>query len=313
MRSICISERKCIHDLICIENTSGLFGIDQDGVLQYFYCNPENQGIGCTQEKPIVKVLAIPEGVEVIPDDSFRNYTVLWELSFPETLKAIGTGLGGAFSHCNLPDVTFGEKLEHLGHWSFTGSSLRSLRLRETHMPLRPENQFQGAVIDNLIHGELGQDSCIVDEYAKCHCLMAPKTNWLIPGRSNTYTVDPEKIRHPYSGSMCRMPLTKGRSINEGVSTSESVSICTSESRAESAVEKKALWDGPIAFSEDIKIGMTGVAFDSEGWFRSKVANAGDPASVSLLAYLLKSVDVRKITDGEGRIYNLEEWKKRMI
>lgn len=301
------------NGLTIIENESGLFGIDQDGVLQLFYCNQDNQGIGCTQEKPVVKMLIIPESVKVIPDDSFRNYTVLWELSFPETLKAIGAGLGGAFSHCNLPDVTFGKKLEYLGPWSFAGSSLRSLRLRESHMPLRPENQFQGAVIDNLIHGEHGEDSHIVNEYARWHCLMEPKTNWLIPGRSNIYTVCPEKNLHPYNESVCRMPLTKGTSINEGVSTSESVSICTSESRAESVVEKKGLWNGPVAFSEQMKSGMTGVAFDSEGWFRRKAENAWDPASVSLLQHLLKSVVVRKITNGDGSIYNLEEWKNRMI
>lgn len=301
MHGICISKRKCNDDLIYIENTSGLFGIDQDGVLQYFYCNPENQGVGSTPEKPVVKVLMIPEGVKVIPDDSFRNYTVLWELSFPETLKAIGAGLGGAFSHCNLPDVTFGEKLEYLGPWSFSGSSLRSMRLRETHMPLRPENQFQGAVIDNLIHGEHGEDSRIIDEFARGHCPMAPKTNWLIPGRSNAYTVDPEKSCHPYNESMSSTTSTKGVSIGR------SVSVCTSESRAESVVEKKALWNGPVAFSEPMEPGMSGVAYDSEGWFRSKVENVWDPASVSLLHHLLKSVVVRKITDGDGRIYDLEE------
>lgn len=307
MHGICVSERKCNDDLLYIENTSGLFGMDQDGVLQYYYCNPENMGCGCTQEKPIVKVLAIPEGVKVIPDDSFRNYTVLWELSFPKTLKAIGAGLGGAFSHCNLPDITFGEELDYLGPWAFAGSSLHSLRLREPHMPLRPENQFQGAVIDNLIHGECCEDSCVIDEYARWHCRMAPKTNWLIPGKSNAYTVNPEKICHPYNESMSSTTSTKGVSIDR------SVSVCTSESRAESIVEKKALWNGPVAFSEQMESDMTGVAYDSEGWFRHKVANAWDPASVSLLQHLLKCVVVRKITDGDGRICNLEDWKNRMI
>lgn len=307
MHSICVSEKNSSDDLIYIENQSGLFGIDRDGVLQYFYCDPENQGIGCTPENPVVKVLMIPEGVKVIPDDSFRNYTVLWELSFPETLKAIGAGLGGAFSHCNLPDVTFGEELEYLGPWSFVGSSLRSLRLRETHMPLRPENQFQGTVIDNLIHGEHGDDSRVIDEYARWHCPMAPKTNWLIPGRSNAYTVDPEKICHPYNESMSSTTSTKGVSIGR------SVSVCKSESRAEFVVEKKALWNGPVAFSEQMESDMTGVAYDSEGWFRRKVENAWDPASVSLLQHLLKCVVVRKITDGDGCICNLEKWKNRMI
>lgn len=271
-----------------IENETGLFGIDQEGVLQFFYCNQDNRGIGCTQENPIVKALAIPEGVKSIPDDSFRNYTVLWELSFPKTLKAIGTGLGGAFSHCNLPDITFCEELEYLGPWVFAGSSLRSLRLIESHMPIRPENQFQGTAIDNLIHGETGTDSRIVDEYARWNCPMAPKTNWLIPEKSNAF-----------NESMYRIPLMKG-------------TICTSEGKSEYIAEKKALWNGPIASSEDMKTLMSGAAFDSERWFRSKVEDAWGSISVSLLQHLLKSVVVRTITDGDGRIENLEKWKNRM-
>ena len=115
-----------------IHNSSGTFFLDSDGVLRHFSCDRYNYPNGSSDKGKILFRLHIPEGVKVIPGELFERYTVLWDMSFPETLKCIGTMGHNAFAGANLPDVVLPKHLELLGDFSFGTCTIRSLTIPGT-------------------------------------------------------------------------------------------------------------------------------------------------------------------------------------
>lgn len=112
-----------------ITNSSGVFYVDGLGVLQSFCCSPENNADNCSpQDTKKLYTLHIPEGVTVLEEEAFRYYTVLDELTLPDSLRQVH---GCVLANCRLPDVVIPKTLETLGAFAFGHSSLRSLRLPE--------------------------------------------------------------------------------------------------------------------------------------------------------------------------------------
>ena len=113
-------------------NESGTFYVDKLGVLQSFCCSPENNADSCApQETTKLYTLHIPEGVTVLKEDAFREYTILDKLTLPDSLRLMGTGHGCVLADCKLPNVVIPKTLRILGDYAFGHSSLRSLRLPE--------------------------------------------------------------------------------------------------------------------------------------------------------------------------------------
>lgn len=135
---------------IQLRNESGTFYVDKLGVLQAFRCSPENNADHCSEpETKRLYKLHIPEGVTVLKEEAFRHYTVLEELTFPDSLMLMGTGYGCALANCSLPDVVIPETLRILGTFAFGCSALRSLRLPE-NAAWEYARQFKGSQIGTL-------------------------------------------------------------------------------------------------------------------------------------------------------------------
>lgn len=138
-----------------ISNCSGTFWVDSDGVLMDYDPNRGNQ----TGREKEVCCLHIPEGVKAIPSAMFKDYAVLWEISFPKSLKYIGCVnssdwyQGNTFASCRLPDVVLPENLELFGVFAFGCCWIRSLTIprsiRESysHIGVR---QFKGCHIGEI-------------------------------------------------------------------------------------------------------------------------------------------------------------------
>lgn len=118
---------------IPLRNESGTFYVDKLGVLQSFCCSPENNADnGSPQDTTKLHTLHIPEGVTVLKEEAFREYTILEKLTLPDSLRLMGTGHGCVLAGCKLPDVVIPKNLQILGTFAFGHSFLRSLRLPET-------------------------------------------------------------------------------------------------------------------------------------------------------------------------------------
>ena len=107
-----------------IKNESGIFCIDDSGVLKNYQSTADNQ-----VAENVWRCLDIPEGVRVIPEDSFRYCRVQERLTFPKSLRVIGTGDGCAFANSRLPHVELPDTLEVLGDFVFGASTMDSLRI----------------------------------------------------------------------------------------------------------------------------------------------------------------------------------------
>ena len=127
-----------------LENECGVFSVDSKGVLQAFVCARENVVIG-----NIWRCLDIPEGIRVIPDDAFRWCNIQERLTFPKSLRVIGSGDGCAFANSKLPHVELPDTLEELGDFVFGNSTMVSLRIPKG---LKSEyaRQFKGSRIGTL-------------------------------------------------------------------------------------------------------------------------------------------------------------------
>ncbi len=138
-----------IEDWTQIRNSSGTFYLDSDGVLRDFCCAHNNYAdrANISNTENVLLRLIIPEGVKVIPGEMFARFSVLWELTFPKTLKCIGTVLknGNAFAHSTLPDVVLPEKLELLGNFAFGICTARSVTIPAS---LRGHLNYRGSVRD---------------------------------------------------------------------------------------------------------------------------------------------------------------------
>lgn len=109
-----------------ITNKTGTFTIDDNGVLRNYQSTEDNQ-----VAENVWRCLDIPEGVKVIPEDTFRRCHVQEWLTFPKSLRVIGTGDGCAFANSKLPHVELPETLEGLGDFVFGHSDISSLRIPE--------------------------------------------------------------------------------------------------------------------------------------------------------------------------------------
>lgn len=136
-------------------NESGTFYVDKMGVLQSFYCSPQNNAdtCSCHNTKKLYS-LHIPEGVTVLKEFAFRGYTVMNSLTLPDSLQMAGTCSNGcAFADCRLPDTVIPDTLRFLGAYGFGNSTLRSLRLPE-NADWEYSRQFKSAKIGTLYLSE---------------------------------------------------------------------------------------------------------------------------------------------------------------
>lgn len=70
----------------------------------------------------IIKAIDLPNGVESIGEQAFRECTSLTAVSFPDGLTSIGSG---AFFYCtSLADVYYPESLTSVGELAFYGYTL---------------------------------------------------------------------------------------------------------------------------------------------------------------------------------------------
>lgn len=135
-------------------NESGIFYVDRLGVLWAFCCSPENNADICSErDTKKLYTLHIPEGVTVLKEDAFREYTIVEKLTLPNSLLLMGTGHGCAFAECSLPDVVIPETLQIMGTGAFGGSFLRSLWLPE-NAQWEYARQFKGSEIGILYLSE---------------------------------------------------------------------------------------------------------------------------------------------------------------
>ena len=133
-----------------ITNSSGSFCVDKQGVLQNFCCSLENNADTCSEhDTKKLYTLHIPEGVTVLKEDAFRDYTILHKMTLPDSLRLIGTGYGGVLADCSLPDVVIPETVQILGDYAFAHSSFRSLRLPE-NAAWKYARQFKQSTIGTL-------------------------------------------------------------------------------------------------------------------------------------------------------------------
>lgn len=141
------------------------------------------------------KKLYIPEGVKVIPSATFADYTVLWEISFPKSLKYIGCAnsseqyQGNTFAHCRLPDVVLPENLELLGKYAFVACWIRSLTI-----PYSIRKNYSPVVVRHFKGCRMGE-ICVPAEFRDA---LEDHRN----GRSFGEMVDPEL------GQLCYVKLT---------------------------------------------------------------------------------------------------------
>ena len=127
-----------------IKNESGIFCIDDSGVLKNYQSTADNQ-----VAENVWRCLDIPEGVKVIPEEAFRRCHVQQRLTFPKSLRVIGTGDGCAFANSKLPHVELPDTLEVLGDFVFGASTMDSLRIPKG---LKSEyaRQFKASTIGTL-------------------------------------------------------------------------------------------------------------------------------------------------------------------
>lgn len=80
----------------------------------------------CGQDKKVV----IPDGIEIIGKDAFRNNKVLEEVIFPSSLREVGIS---AFESCyNLHHVSFNDGLKTIGFRSFLCAKIHTIDLPDS-------------------------------------------------------------------------------------------------------------------------------------------------------------------------------------
>lgn len=111
-----------------ITNESGVFRITDTGELCGFECSPPYREF----HGKIIDLL-IPEGVCTLRENAFRGHSIT-AVKFPESLKILGTGKGGAFSRCSI-DVVILPKSMELGPNAFSGSYIGKVTVPEDADP----------------------------------------------------------------------------------------------------------------------------------------------------------------------------------
>lgn len=126
-----------------------------------------------------VKSLIVPKGVKGFCDCFFQNGAVTEIFMLPDTLESIGIesedSIGGVFGRCFLPEVFIPESVRYLGKYSFAGSYIKKLVVRDsTKSPYL--RQFKDSRIERvylpqrLIDGGDEQRGYIRNFYAHCEC-----------------------------------------------------------------------------------------------------------------------------------------------
>lgn len=97
-----------------IENSTGTFTIDHGGCLVNYIPNWRNTG---SQSRAVFH-LELPEGIWVLPENAFRGYDVLHDLTVPQSLERIEQGafFGAHLDSLRLPFFPKRKILEQLAH-----------------------------------------------------------------------------------------------------------------------------------------------------------------------------------------------------
>lgn len=129
----------------CIENQSGQFFVDADGVLMDWNA-PEG-----ADDLP---ELVIPAGIKAINGSLFSELKLSGPLHLPDTLRFIGSGAkDNCFAGCTLPQVILPNSLELFGIFAFGGCHIGCLTIppgfekNYRHIGTR---QFQSSTIDEI-------------------------------------------------------------------------------------------------------------------------------------------------------------------
>ena len=88
-----------------IENETGAFCVDGNGVLLHYESTAQNKDCPDKGPRNIIN-LTIPEGVLELPDDAFRGYNIFNNVKLPASLKHIGENV---FSGSHIDGVTLPE------------------------------------------------------------------------------------------------------------------------------------------------------------------------------------------------------------
>ena len=129
----------------CIENRSGSFFVDADGVLMDWSA-PE-----CTSS---LSDLIVPACVKAIHGDLFHSLNLSGSLYLPDTLRFVGSGTeGNCFAGSTLPELTLPTSTELFGTYAFGSCHIGRLTIPPgfeksyRHMGVR---QFKSSSIDEI-------------------------------------------------------------------------------------------------------------------------------------------------------------------
>lgn len=141
------------------KSKSGRFICDLDGQLIGFYPVISNIVDPSDMEgmptfnlyHPCLHTLEIPEGVTNLSRDFFKNGYVQDTVSFPKSLKSIGTiHAPGVFSQAFLPRIDIPDSITTIGPYAFAESKIKCLYIPKM-FEYNDTCQFKNAVVDKLI------------------------------------------------------------------------------------------------------------------------------------------------------------------
>lgn len=127
-----------------IENQSGEFFVDADGVLMDWSAPKDNR----------LSEMVIPAGVKAIRGGLFQNLNLSGALHLPDTLRFVGSGTeGNCFAGSTLPALTLPTSIELFGTYAFGGCHIGQLTIPPgfeksyRHIGAR---QFKSSYIDEI-------------------------------------------------------------------------------------------------------------------------------------------------------------------
>ena len=127
-----------------IENQSGEFFVDADGVLMDWSAPEDNR----------LSEMVIPAGVKAIRGGLFQNLNLSGALHLPDTLRFVGSGTEGTcFAGSTLPVLTLPTSIQLFGTYAFGGCHIGLLTIPPgfeksyRHIGAR---QFKGSCIDEI-------------------------------------------------------------------------------------------------------------------------------------------------------------------
>ena len=145
-----------------LESESGVFFLDEHGIVEHFEPSTDNPFIDERTEKGSVvtqksiRSLIVPEGVKGFVSEFMRGVRVLERFELLNGLLSIGNNSFSiedeqqcVFANCILPSVVIPETVQEIGNFAFGGSHIECLQLPAT---LRSEygRQFKDGYIGVL-------------------------------------------------------------------------------------------------------------------------------------------------------------------